>query len=266
MGNLLRRSLAQHAWMLATCTALLAGFQFLICAAVSSVNLAGALETVLRSLPPLLGQMVASQLFGGFSPSALLAFGWNHPVAHALSAAVPITLAASAVAGESESGAMELVLSQPIARATYFMARVAFALAAIGVVTVGGVLGTMVGQRVFGMEPLGVRLLAPLALNDVALQLAAYGITLTLSAAAHEGGPVAAAGFLIVLASYFARVIGSLWSKAAFVLPWTLHHYFSPDEILVRHAAITRPVSILLAVATVGVALAWARFRTRDLP
>ncbi len=266
MRNLLRRSLARHAWLLLASTALLAAFQYLICAAVSSVNVGAALETVLRSLPPLLREMVATQLFGGFTSSGFLAFGWNHPVAHAIGAAVPIILAASAVAGESESGAMELVLSQPISRRAYFTAQVGFALVAILVVTAGGALGTALGQRVFAMPRFGAGLLARLALNYAALQAAAYGITLLLSAGAREAGPVATSGFLVVLVSYFAQVIGSLWSKAAFVLPWTLHEYFSPQKILVEHAAVARPVAILAAVAAACLLLAWARFRTRDLP
>jgi ABC-2 type transport system permease protein len=266
MRNLLRHSLARHGWLLLASTALLAGFQLLICAAVSSVDVAAALETVLHSLPPLLREMVASQLFGSFTSSGLLAFGWNHPVAHAIGAAVPIILAASAVAGESESGALELVLSQPISRRGYFASQIVFALAAILLVSAGGLLGTMLGQRIFGMERFGASLLARLALNYAALQAAAYGITMVLSAGAREGGPVATAGFLVVLASYFAQVIGSLWSRAAFVLPWTLHEYFSPRNILVGHGTIARPVATLLAVAVAGLLLAWARFRARDLP
>jgi ABC-2 type transport system permease protein len=264
--NLLRRGFSRHGWLLLASTSLLAGFQFLICAALSSVDVPAVLERVLSSLPPLLREVLASQLFGGFTSSGLLAFGWNHPVAHALGAAVPIVLAASAIAGESETGAMELVLSQPISRRTYFATQIGFSLVAILVVCAGGVLGTVLGQRVFGMERFGTGLLFGLALNYAALQAAAYGITLVLSAGGREAGPVATTGFLVVLASYFAQVIGSVWPQAAFVLPWTLHHYFSPREILVEHAAITRPVTILAAVAVSCLMLAWTRFRTRDLP
>jgi ABC-type transport system involved in multi-copper enzyme maturation permease subunit len=264
--NLLRRGFSRHGWLLLASTSLLAGFQFLICAALSSVDVAAALGTVLSSLPPLLREVLASQLFGGFTSSGLLAFGWNHPVAHALGAAVPIVLAATAVAGESETGAMELLLRQPISRRTYFVAQIGFSLAAILVVSAGGVLGTVIGQGVFGMERFGTGLLVRLALNYAALQTAVFSITLLLSAGAREGGPVATIGFLVVLASYFAQVIGSLWPTAAFVLPWTLHQYFSPQEILVEHAAITRPVTILAAVAASCLMLAWARFRTRGLP
>ncbi len=266
MRNLLRHSFARHGRFLFASAWLLAGFQFLICAAVSSLRLGAVLETVLRALPPPLQELLSSQLFGGFTQRGLLAFGWNHPVAHALGAAVVIVLAAAAVAGESETGAMELVLSQPVSRGAYFAVQIGFAFVAIFVVSASGVLGTMLGQKVFGMEPFAAGPLVRLGLNYAALQAAAYGITLLFSTRMRESGHVATVGFLIVLGSYFAQAIGRLWPKAAFVLPWTLHDHFSPQRILVGQAAITRPVAILAVVAAVCLILGWSRFRTQDLP
>lgn len=266
MRNLVRHALARHAGFVLVSAALLGGFQFLICAAVSSVNVSGALESILASLPPMLQAMVSTQLFGGLTSQGLLAFGWNHPVSHALGAAVAIMLATQAISGESESGAMELTMSQPISRATYFTAQVLFAAGALAVTSAGGLLGTLLGGRVFGVGGFGAGALARLALNYAALHAAVFGVTLWLSAAAREGARVASAGFLIVLVSYFAQVIGRLWDRASFVLPWTLHDYFAPREILVEGAGVARPVAILAAVSAAGLALAWARFRAKDLP
>jgi ABC-type transport system involved in multi-copper enzyme maturation permease subunit len=245
---------------------LLAAFQFLICAAVGSIDVSGALETLVRSLPPLMQELVSSQLFGGFTPGSLLAFGWNHPVTHALGAAVAIVLAASAVAGESETGAIELLLSQPLSRGAYFAAHVAFGLAAIACMSAAGVAGTVIGQAVFKIERFGGGRLLRLALAYGLLQGAFFGITLLFSVFGREGGRVASGGFLIVLISYFGEAIGRLWSKAAFIKPWTLHQYFPAHDILVRGIGIGQPALVLGGVMAASLALAWARFRTRDVP
>lgn len=266
MRSVLRRLVARHAALLISTSLLLAVFQFLICAAVASANVGGAIELLLSTLPPIMQSAVTSQLLGGLTIPGLIAFGWSHPIAHALGTAVAIVLAARAIAGEAEAGTIELVLSQPLSRRRYFGAHVLFALAALAAQCVVGVAGTLVGQRAFGLQPFPAPALTRLAANYWALQAAWFGVTLLLSALAREGGRAATVGFMVALTSYLAQVIGVLWSKAAFVLRYTPHHYFSPHDILARGAGVARPVGVLLAVLVVATSLAWVRFRRRDLP
>lgn len=266
MRSLLRLLGARHAPFLAMSALLLGAFQFLICAAVASADVGGAIQTLMQSLPPLVQSVVATQVFGGLTVKGLLAFGWSHPIAHALGTAVAIVLAMRAIAGESETGAIELLLTQPLSRSGYFAAQVGFALVALAVVTAAGLAGTVIGQRVFGLERFGVLALGRLGLGYFLLQGAWYGITLLLSAFGREGGRVASVGFLIALTSYIANVIGALWQRAAFILPWTLHDYFSPRNLLMKGASMARPMAVLLVVMVASVVLAGWRFRQRDLP
>jgi ABC-type transport system involved in multi-copper enzyme maturation permease subunit len=246
--------------------ALLGVFQLLICAAVGSVNVTGALETLVSTLPPLLQSAVGSQLLGGYTAHGLIAFGWNHPIGQAAGAAVAIVLAARAIAGEAERGTIETTLAQPLSRGAYFAAHVGFALAALVLLSAAGVAGSLVGQHSFGLERFPAGAWARLASNYWALHVAWFGVTLAFSAFAREGGRAASAGFMIALVSYVAYVIGALWDRAAFVRPYALNEHFSPQRILVEGAGVWPDVRVLLAVAAVGVAVAWGRFRTRDLP
>jgi len=264
--NLLRSLVARHAAFVALSGLFLAAFQYLICAAVASVDVSGALEKLLESLPPMLQSMLSATLFSGFSMHGLLAFGWNHPIAQALGAAVAIVLAARAVAGEAETGAIELLLSQPLSRGRYFVAQAGFALAALALLSLAGLGGTLLGQRVFHLEPFATAALVRLGGDYLLLQCAWFGITLLFSAFGREGGRVASAGFLVALASYIVQVIGQLWERAAFLAPYTLQHYFQPQDILVKGEGIAKPAAVLLGVALVTTAAAWWRFRRRDLP
>ena len=132
--NLLRHIATRRAPFLVMAGLLLGWFQFLICAAVSSVDIGAAIQTLMNSLPPMLRELVATQFFGGLNERGLLAFGWNHPIAHALGTAVAIVLGSRAVAGEIETGAVELLLSQPLSRTTYLAMHVLFALVALALV------------------------------------------------------------------------------------------------------------------------------------
>jgi ABC-type transport system involved in multi-copper enzyme maturation permease subunit len=265
MLNIARRQLERSWIFLLACALVLGGFEFLLCAMVASVDVEGAFGEMTKFAPPVFRAMIEQTLMGG-SPAAVLAFGWNHPVAHALLSAVAITLAARAIAGEVENGAIELVLAQPVSRAQYFGAHVLFGLCALSAVLAAGLLGTAVGQRVFSLNAFGAGRLAELFLNALLLQLAIYGLTLLASAFGREAGRVALFGVLVAVLSYLVNAIAILWSKAAFLKPYSLHGYFEPREILVQGHLAAGSTLVLAAVAAAAIGLALIRLSRRDLP
>jgi ABC-type transport system involved in multi-copper enzyme maturation permease subunit len=211
-------------------------------------------------------EMIEQVMFAGLSPRGLIAFGWSHPVAQALGAGVAEVLATRAVAGECEAGTIELTLGAPVSRSTWLLAHAAAGLAALALVSAAGTVATALALRLFRLDPIAPPALLRLGANHLALQAAWFGVTLALSAGSRDGGRVSGAAFLLALASYVADVIGRLWAKAAFVLPYSLYHHFAAQDILARDAAVGRPVALLGAVAAAGIAVAWWRFERRDLP
>ena len=118
MLNIMRRQIGRTWQFLLAVMLVLAGFEFLICAMVASMDVESALGEITKFAPPVVRAMIEQNMPGG-SPAAVLAFGWNHPVAHALLTAVAITLPARAIAGEVENGTIELMLAQPISCLLY---------------------------------------------------------------------------------------------------------------------------------------------------
>ena len=265
MLNLIRRLFAYHRGFLIGCALLLGGFQFLLAAIVVSMNLENTLEQILSFAPPLVRTMIEQSMLGG-STAGVLGFGWNHPITPALLTAVAITLAARAVAGEIEHGAIELVLAQPLSRHAYLGAHAVFGLTAIAIVALAGGLGTMIGQSVFRLNVFGPTRMAALLLNVVLLQAAIYTLTLLMSAWGREAGRVAVIGVLAAVVSYLINVIATLWPKAAFMLPYSLHTYYDPRAILVDNGLSAFSVLVLALFAGMCAAMAFRRFGTRDLP
>jgi ABC-type transport system involved in multi-copper enzyme maturation permease subunit len=265
MGNLSTRLWARHRGFLIACALLLGGFQFVLCAIVASMNLGSALEQILTFAPPIIRSMLEQSLLGGTN-SGVLAFGWNHPVTHAVMTAVAITLAARAIAGEIENGAIELVLAQPVSRTAYLGGHVIFAVSAIVIIACTGALGTAIGQRVFALEAFDVQRLAELLLNMILLQSAIYAITLLASAWGREAGRVAIAGVLVAVVSYLINAIATLWPQAAFLHWYSLHSYYDPRAILVKGDLSMASIIVLGGLAIVCAAIAFRRFATRDLP
>ncbi|MEP7155549.1 MAG: ABC transporter permease [Betaproteobacteria bacterium] len=261
----MRRQLARNWVFLLVVMLVLAAFEFALCAVVANMDVATALNQISTFAPPVMRAMIEQNMAGG-SPAAVLSFGWNHPIAHALLTAVAITLAARAIAGEIETGAIELVLSQPISRAQYFGAHVLFGAGALSVVLAGGMLGTAFGQQIFALNAFGPERLALLFLNAFLLQFAIYALTLAVSAFGRESGRVALVGALLAVFSLIINVIGALWSKAEFAKPLSLHSYFEPRDILTLGHLPGSSLLILAVVAGIAITAAFARFVRRDLP
>jgi ABC-2 type transport system permease protein len=263
--NLLRRLAGRFGIFLGIAAAVLAGFEFLICAIVSTINLPAVLGELMKSVPPLMKDLIV-QYIGGFGPADLLAFGWNHPIALAVGAAASIVLASRAVAGEVEAGTLELVLSQPVSRTRYLAGQVAFGLAGLAAMSLAGAMATWLGQRVYGIEALGLGTLAALAVNFFLVQTAWFALTLLFSVLGREAGRVAFAAFLAALLSYLVQVIAGLWSKAAFLLPYSPNAYYDPRVILREGAVPAKSAAVLGGLSLCCILLAWARFRRRDIP
>lgn len=265
MLNLLARLIRRNRVFLLACCLVLGLFQFLLVALVVEINLESALEQILTFAPPIMRSVIEQSMLGG-STQGVLAFGWNHPITHAIVAAVAIALASRSVAGEIENGALELVLAQPISRAAYLGSHLIFGMVALMLVAAAGALGTMVGQRVFALNAFGLGRMLQLLLNVVLLQAAIYTATLLVSSWGREAGRVAVIGVLIALVSYFINVIATLWPRASFIEPYSLHSYYDPRAILVRGELATLAVIVLAGFMVGATGLAFWRFATRDLP
>ena len=265
MTNLVRRQLERNGLFLLVTALVLATFEFLLCAIVASMDVEAAFNQMLVFAPPLVRAMIEQNMPGG-SPAAVLSFGWNHPVAHALLTAVAITLSARAIAGEIENGAIELVMAQPIGRARYFAAHVVFGAAALSAVIAAGLVGTAAGQAAFSVGSFGANRLSMLFLNALLLQFAIYAVTLAASAFGREAGRVALFGVLVAVVSFLVNTLAVLWSKAQFARPYSLHTYFDPREVLTQGRLSGSSVLVLASIGVVGIAVAFRHFSRRDLP
>lgn len=265
MRSLLRLLLVRNRALLLVSATIFGGFEVLICAIVTTLDLGTVLQNVMSSAPPFFSSLIGEQ-FGGLTLRGILAFGWNHPVALALGGATAIALGSRAVAGEIDQGAMELLMTQPLSRARYYAAHALFGALALALLTVAGVAGTLIGQRLYDLESFGAGELALLGAMYWLLNAAWFAIALALSARGREGGAVAMAAFFLALASYLVNAIGSVLDSFAFALPFSLYRWFSPRDILVEPVPQTAAICVLASVAIVATLAGATLLQRRDLP
>lgn len=196
-----------------------------------------------------------------------LALGFTHPVYHLLVSAVVIWIVARSLAGEMESGQVQVALARPVSRRQFYLARVlAMMLVALWVsviASLGNIAGIAYSKPDGTMDnwhfvaQIGASLLLALTIGGVAL--------LVSSRADRMGQAVGwAAGFLIV--SYVIDYFSTLWSFLKPIQPFSVFDYYDPPISLATGTIPWTNVFVLGGLALICTVAGMLIFERRDLP
>jgi len=196
-----------------------------------------------------------------------LALGFTHPVYHLLVSAVVIWIAARGLAGEMESGQVQVSLSRPVSRRQFYFARVlSVALIALWVsivASLGNIAGILIAKPDGTMDN---RHFVAQVGTSFLLALAIAGVALLVSARADRMGQAVgwAAGFLIV--SYVIDYFSTLWNFLKPLQPLSIFDYYDPPTALAHGTIPTTNLLVLLGLAILASIAGLLVFERRDLP
>jgi ABC-2 type transport system permease protein len=196
-----------------------------------------------------------------------LSLGFTHPLYLILCGAAIVGFTARTLAGEMDSGTIQIPLSRPISRPAVYLSRLAgvaaisLLLAAIGPMgmTAGMLFAQPEGEFVFAH-------FGAVALNGLALFWAIGGLSLWGSAAASAAGRVVGWAVALLAVSYFVDYFAGVWAP---LQRWTflsIFDYYEPGNALVTGQINARNLIILAAIGTAAAAIGLAVFVRRDLP
>lgn len=244
-------------------------FEFIQPVAIDSFGNLDQLISLMDLVPkPFLALMnVTPEVVEQVGLPGFLALGYTHPVYHLLVAAVVIWIATRGLAGEMESGSVQVALARPVSRTQFFVARVgAVALVAFWVAVVAS-LGVMAGMAYSRPDGTMVRshFLAQIGASCL-LALTIGGVALVASARADRMGQAVgwAAGFLVV--AYVIDYFATLWNFLKPIQPFSVFNYYDPP-IALAHGTIAGKNALVLAGVFLACTVAgWLIFIRRDLP
>lgn len=244
-------------------------FEFIQPVAIDSFGNLDQLISLMEIVPkPFLALMnVTPEVVEQVGLPGFLALGYTHPVYHMLVSAVVIWIAARGLAGEMESGSVQVALARPVSRREFYFARVGdvvLVAAWVAVVASAGVLaglaysqpdGTMVTSHF--LAQIGTSFLLALAIG---------GVALVASARADRMGQAVGwtAAFLII--SYVIDYFANLWSFLRPLQPISVFDYYDPPTALAKGTIAASNAAVLLAVFAVCVVAGTIVFVRRDLP
>jgi ABC-2 type transport system permease protein len=180
-----------------------------------------------------------------------------------------ISRGAGAVAGDLDRGSMDLILSRPVTRTSYFFSQVLVALTGFVLFLFAIVLGNLLATRVHHVEtPASLSALLRPAVNLVMVGVAVFSYALFFSTIDNvRWRPILFASILTV-AQFAALVIGNQpeWDDWKWLNKVTVFSTFQPIEAAMKARALPFNLAILAIVAAACMLPALIIFQQRDLP
>ena len=205
-----------------------------------------------------------------YSSGAIELAFWNHPFLIIAIAIWPIGRASAAIAGEIERGSIDLVLSRPISRTSYFGSQIAVMFIGLLILAVALVAGNLAGTIYNPVEkpPGALQMLDPL-INLIALCLSCYGFTVLISAIDIVRWRANLFGAFVTLASYVMHVVANIPSldNVKFLDHYSIFKAYDPVAAFVEGGSkLAFNIEVLLAIAAIGIAASFVAFWHRDVP
>ncbi len=200
-----------------------------------------------------------------FTVPGAITLGTQHPFLIALIGIFAVGSAALAIAGERQSGTLEVLLARPLPRRTYLVTQAVAILAIAGLLVALLLAGMALGLRTQGLGDLVDLGQLPLVwVNGFLLWAAFTAFSLAASASFDRSAPALSASLAYLLLNYFLVILGSFWSDAKWIQSYSLFDHFQPQEILTGKAD---PYDFALLTLLTVVPLAYALwiFPRRDL-
>ncbi|GAB4370419.1 MAG: hypothetical protein Kow0042_12640 [Calditrichia bacterium] len=244
-----------------------AGMEFLIITLITTIDTAPIISAILDQLPPRLKMIFNQEFLTRFSIKGAIAFGFNHPLVLAVLSLVSITLTARHVAGEAESGTLELLLSYPLKRSRFILTLWSVLAIFLLFIVCGGWLGSILALLVyqqFGLEYLAGILKVGGNLWLLFILIMSY--SLLISTFDREGGKAGTRSAAITLIFYFLHFISSIWERIDWTKPLNIFSYYLPQKLMFGERSFWVNALVLLAAISICLLGSIIQFSRRDIP
>jgi ABC-2 type transport system permease protein len=262
---LLLRNLRHHLGLLIALLLGMALVELVIVWIAGHIETGPGIQELMEQVLPLgMRQLFGSQI-GVISFTALVGFGFQHPIA--LAGAVSFVIAVGTIpAGERESGYLDLVMARPLTRSSYFFGLLLLLLLGAALLPLAPLCGLAAGLGLLS-NPAEVDWFryAPSAFGLFCLLLSISGYTLLLASCARRRGTAAAQATGLTLIFYWIDMLSQLWEPFGSIDWISPFHYFKPVRSAITGDAPIDHYLLLLGLFLLTSALALFIFRRRDL-
>jgi ABC-2 type transport system permease protein len=200
-----------------------------------------------------------------FSLGGAMTIGVQHPIGISLVAVFAVGAAAGAVAGERETGTLEVLLARPLSRRRLYVSVGVAVLVSIAITLALLLIGQVISINLLGVAAEIDQALVPLVwANGMLLWGAFAAFSLAASVSFDRRGPAMGLSLAYLGINYFFEILGSFLPDLEWTQEYSLFHHWNPGEIVTGSLD---PFDLALLAAAVVLPVLWALvvFPRRDL-
>ena len=195
-----------------------------------------------------------------------LAVGFREPIYLIIILSFVIASSSSAIAKEIERGTIFLLLSRPVSREEFFLAKLATTFIGTVLLLCFAILGTWLGSIVFGVNGIDYDLVFKIQINVFFLAIAVAGIGYLISSMLSEGGKTLALSSGVTVLMFFIEFLADSLPSIDWIGYVSVFHYYEPSILVNSESLSWVNLSILIIVGFIGLTLATIMFKRRDIP
>lgn len=265
--NYMNKMLREHLSFILFAWIMVGIFQLLMIALVVEADILGMAQVFFKKFPPMMQQFVGEEVLAQFSIAGAIAFGYNHPIVIIVLALMAITLPAKHIAGEIETGTMELMLSLPVSRIKLAASLWFFSAIIFLVIIAGGWAGSFLGVILYPqMNEIPFQRIVLVGIHLWLLMLVINASAFFVSVYSKERSKVAQRVAGLILFFYFLNYAAKFWSAIGFFKYATIFYYFQPQELMIGKTNGWANAGIFLALTLVLMIFSLQKMKNRDIP
>ena len=221
---------------------------------------------LMESMPQGFQSLLKAATGAGSASMNYMAIGYRHPVPLIITAGFVVAASSGAMAREIERGSIFLLLSRPVPRPHFMVAKLGSMVVGLVVFQAFILLGTWIGATTYDLVGMDYGVVALIMVNGLFLTLALAGLAFPISAVSSDGGRAITLSSGLLVALFFVDFLAGTWSAVEAIGPISPFHYYDPVGVVSAGSVPALHLGVLAAFAVGGLTLAALAFGRRDIP
>ncbi|MBU2648606.1 ABC transporter permease [bacterium] len=242
-------------------------FQFLILKIVTTFDYSAVIKFMLQQLPDDVQSMLGEGFLSLLTVNGAAAFGLNHPLVLVILSIGAIMIPSRHIAGEAETGTLELVLSFPVKRTrlllNLYLSGVVFLFLTIFFAVCASLLSIHIFHQL--TTALAVKM-ALIGCNLWLLTVFIMSLTTLISSFEKEGNRVGIRAAGIMLVFYLLYYLSTLWKALEFTRPFNIFTYYQPEKLMSGQRSFLLNGGVLSVLILLCLFAGMIQFNHRDIP
>ena len=241
-------------------------FQFAISGIIHDNEKLKLMLQMLDMWPSFIKAMLCGEWLMSGNIAAFIAIGFQHPLVLLLFMLYAVGTPTALLAGESERGTMELILSRCATKGQIYLCAAGITIVGMFGLLLVTFLGAATATSVYTFDQeIPLFQFFQVAVSGGTLAGTVGAIALLAAASFQTRKAALAASIAFLVTNYFVSIISGYWPRMAFLYKFTIFNYTGGEDIFARQQWPLHEMGIMAALLIVAAVMGGILWQRRDL-